>query len=109
MVGAEYHFKNEKSRASFLFSGRFMRSYFEPSFSLGYDMKVSRVFAFKAGYTYLQHSPLNIGIGLIVEARPFQFFVMSDNIFAPFNIYGSNFLNFQFGFNLIWPKRENEN
>ena len=38
MLGAEFYFKDDKMRASFLFSGRFMREYFEPSFSLGYDM-----------------------------------------------------------------------
>ena len=105
IVGAEYYFNNDANRASFLFSGRMMHGYFEPAFTLAYDMKVSDVFAFKASYTYLQYSPFNLGVGIVVEARPFQFYVMTDNIIAPFNIYGTQYLNFQFGFNLIWPKQ----
>ena len=104
MLGAEYYFNDEKSRASFLFSGRMLHGYFEPSFSLGYDMKVSDVFAFKASYTYLRYSPFNIGIGLVVDARPFQFYFMTDNVIAPFNIFGTQYLNFHFGFNLVWPR-----
>ena len=109
LVGGEYFFKNDANRASFLFSGRLMHGYFEPSFSLAYDMKVSRVFAFKASYTYLKYSPFNLGVGIVIDARPFQFYIMTDNIIAPFDLFGTKYMNFHLGFNLVWPRNAKKN
>jgi hypothetical protein len=108
LVGAAYSFKNDANRASFLFSGRMMHGYFEPSVTLAYDMKVSRVFSFKTSYTYLKYSPFNLGLGIVIEARPFHFYVMTDNIIAPFNLFGTKYANIHFGFNLIWPRNKEE-
>ena len=104
IVGGEYYFGDRANRVSLLFSGRFIKNYFDMSITAGYDMKVSDHFAFKATYTYLRHSPFNLGLGLVVDIRPVQIYVLTDNIITVFNIAGAQYFNLHFGINLVFPK-----
>jgi len=104
IIGGEYYFGERTIRVNLLLSARVIKNYFDPSVTAGFDMKVSNHFAFKATYTYLRHSPFNVGLGLVVDVRPFQLYVMTDNIITAFNWEGAQYFNLHFGINLIWPR-----
>lgn len=102
----EYYSWDRSNRLSFMFAGRFLKTYFEPSFSFGFDRKVSRHFAYKLSYTYLSYAPLNVGFGLALNARPFQFYFITDNMMSLLNLSGQRYVHFRFGINLLFPKKK---
>jgi hypothetical protein len=107
IIGGEYAFSEGKNRVSLMLSGRLIEDYFDFSATAGFDMKVSQHFAFKATYTYLRYNPFNLGIGLVADARPFQFYLLTDNVINLFNPYNARYFNVHFGINLAWPKFKN--
>lgn len=103
--GLEYYSLDKTNRLSFVFSGTFLKNNFSPAFSVGYDKTVSKHFTFKVNYSYLKYAPLNIGAGLVFNFKPFQFYFLTDNILSAFYWSGQQYINFRFGFNLIFPKQ----
>ncbi len=102
----EYYSLDKADRLSVMFAGRFLKDYFEPSLSVGYDRTVSRHFAFKVSYTYLTYAPLNFGVGMVINAKPFQFYFLTDNVMAALNLSGQRYVHFRVGLNLIFPKKK---
>ncbi len=103
--GFEYYSMDQSSRLSLVFSGTFLKNNFSPAFSVAYDKSVSRHFAFKVSYSYLQYAPLNLGLGLILNLRPIQLYVLTDNIFGAINWSGQKYLNIHFGINLAFTEQ----
>jgi hypothetical protein len=101
-AGLELYGMDPSNRFSFVFSGTFLKNNFSPAISVGYDKTVSKNFAFNINYSYLKYAPLNLGAGLILNLRPFQFYVLTDNVFSAFKWNGQKYLNFRFGINLIF-------
>lgn len=103
--GLEYYSLDKTNRLSFVFSGTFLKNYFSPAFSVGYDKTVSKHFTFKVNYTYLKYAPLNIGTGLVFNFKPFQFYFLTDNILSAFYWSGQQYINFRVGINLVFPEQ----
>jgi len=101
IVGAEYYNLDRTNRISFLFSGRFMEDYFEPSFSLAFDKTVAYYFAFKVAYTYHRFAPFNLGAGLVFNVGPLQLYFMSDNVLSVINYRSQKYVNFHCGVNFV--------
>ena len=80
MFGGEYYSKDQRNRASILFSGRFYPGYFEPAVSLAFDRTISKHFSFKVSYTYIKYDPINVGLAFALNVKPFQFYMYTDNI-----------------------------
>ena len=93
--GIEYYSLNKKNRYSFLFSGIFLKESFSSAFSLGYDRTISERFTFKVNYTYLKYAPLNIGAGLVLNLKPIQIYLITDNILSGFYWSGQKYFNFR--------------
>jgi hypothetical protein len=104
IVGGEYYFGDRANRVSLMFSGRFIKNYFDFSATAGFDMKVSKHFAFKATYTYMRYNAFNLGVGLVADVRPFQFYVLTDNIVTAFQWSQAQYFNLHFGVNLVFPR-----
>jgi len=104
-AGLEYYSLDKTNRLSFVFSGTFLKNYFSPAFSVGYDKTVSKHFTFKVNYTYLKYAPLNLGAGLVFNFKPFQFYFLTDNILSAFYWSGQKYINFRFGINLVFPQQ----
>ena len=79
-LGGQYLSHDQKNRASILFSGRFYPDYFETALSLSYERFLSQSFSVKVNYTYLKYAPLNLGLAFALNAKPFQFYVYTNNI-----------------------------
>jgi hypothetical protein len=103
--GIEYYSLNKKNRYSFLFSGIFLKESFSSAFSLGYDRTISERFTFKVNYTYLKYAPLNIGAGLVLNLKPIQIYLITDNILSGFYWSGQKYFNFRFGINLVFAHK----
>jgi hypothetical protein len=103
--GFEYYSMDQSNRLSLVFSGTFLKNNFSPAFSVAYDKSVSRHFAFKISYSYLQYAPLNLGLGLVLNLRPVQFYVLTDNVFGAINWSGQRYLNIHFGINLAFTEQ----
>ncbi len=99
-AGLEFMSMNSKDRLSFLFAGRFAKTGFEPAAAFAYDRKVSEHFTYKLSYTWLPHAPLNFGAGMVVDANPFQFYILTDNVFQLFFPTRQRFFQFSFGINI---------
>ncbi len=101
IVGAEYYSLDRMDRIGFLFSGRFMEDYFEPSFSLSYDKTLAYYFAFKVAYTYHRFAPFNLGAGVVFNLGPLQLYLLSDNVLSVINYRSQRYVNFHCGINFV--------
>ncbi len=104
-AGLEYYSLDRKNRLSFTFAGTFLRNKFSPAVSFGFEREVSKHFAFKINYSWLQYAPLNLGTGLAFNFKPFQFYFLTDNVFSTFLWDKQKYLNFRFGVNLVFPEK----
>ncbi len=61
--------------------------------------------ALKATYTADKFTKTNIGLGMVFQAGPVNFYIMADNLLAYQNIADTNYASFQLGLNIIsWGK-----
>lgn len=104
-AGLEYYGYDRKNRFGFVFSGILLKDKFSPAFSVGYDREVSKHFAFKVNYSYLAYAPLNLGAGFSFNFKPFQFYMLTDNVFSTFLWDRQRYLNIRFGINILIPER----
>ena len=103
MISGEYYSFNLRDRLSFLFAGRFEKNGFEPFASLSYDRKVSEKFTYKFTYTYLKYAPLTFGAGMVFHFKPFQFYLLADNIFQFVLPKRQRFFQISMGLNIKIP------
>jgi hypothetical protein len=82
LIGGEFLSHDLKNRASVLFSGRFYPDYVETALSIAYERFLSESFSVKVNYTYLKYAPLNLGLAFTLNAKPFQLYVYTNNIFG---------------------------
>ena len=107
-ANGQYLTENQKHRFNLLFSGRFLENSFEYAFSAGYTYNPYGKFSAKINYTYMKYAPLNLGAGFFFNFKPFQFYVMADNVIGYFKIYDQRFLDLRFGFNILIPEKKNK-
>ncbi len=77
-----------------------------PSFSFYYQFKVNHWLGATVNYSYVNKSLLNLGGGLCVKLLPFQFFITSDNFFAPIALTTAKGVQLRAGINLAFGGRE---
>lgn len=102
-ANGQYTMTNDRHRFNLLFAGRFLEESFEYSFSAGYTYNPYGKFSAKVTYTYMEHAPLNLGGGFFFNFKPFQIYMMADNIMGMFMWYDQRFLDFRFGLNILIP------
>ena len=71
-----------------------------------YQRRLGKVLALKATYTADKFTLSNIGLGMNIQAGPFHFYILADNLLGYQNIPDSNYASLQFGFNIIsWKSK----
>lgn len=72
-----------------------------------YTRRLGNILALKATYTADKFSYTNLGLGMNLQAGPFNFYIMADNLLSYQNIAASNYASFQFGLNIIsWGNKK---
>jgi opacity protein-like surface antigen len=104
-AGLEYYSLDRKNLLSFTFAGTFLKNKFSPALSFGFEREVSKHFAFKISYSWLRYAPLNLGSGFAFNFKPFQFYLLTDNVFSTFLWDKQKYLNFRLGVNLVFPEK----
>ncbi len=105
---AQYTLLNPRHRFNLLFAGRFLENSFEYAFSAGYTYNPDGKFSAKLNYTYMKNAPLNLGAGFFFNFKPFQIYVMADNIVGMAQWYDARFLDFRFGINILIPSKKKQ-
>lgn len=55
--------------------------------------------------THKRNDPLNLGLGCLVRAGSFQFYLMADDVLSPFNLRYSRSENIAFGMNVLFGRQ----
>lgn len=95
---------NEKSFASGLLHVTFFKKNIEPTFTLGYNLKVGNHLSVAANYSYINHQFDNIGLGMSTNAGPVQLYVTTDNVIGMIDPLSSHTSHVHFGLNLIFGR-----
>ncbi|MBK7570452.1 MAG: OmpA family protein [Bacteroidia bacterium] len=99
---------NDKSSASALLHATFFKNTIQPTFTLGYNLKVGRHLSVATNYSYINQNFNNIGLGLAINAGPVQYFATTDNIIGALDPLSNNTAHVHFGLNLIFGKPKKE-
>ncbi|RLD51781.1 MAG: hypothetical protein DRI94_05075 [Bacteroidetes bacterium] len=96
----------------FLYKGIFFNKSLISAWSFSANANLFKALSYSVSYTIMNASANNIGMGLAYKAGPFQMYLITDNMAAPFwAVNGSNFsdewlkntktFNFSFGLNFL--------
>ncbi|HCT30383.1 MAG TPA: hypothetical protein DIW31_06545 [Bacteroidales bacterium] len=72
-----------------------------PAFTLGLQQGLGRFLNLLATISYNQKTIKNLGVGFVIKPGPFQFFVITDNIYPIFNQDYTTNVNVRFGMNIV--------
>lgn len=95
---------NEKSFATAMLHGSFFKNNFQPTFTLGYNLKVGNHLSVAANYSYINQNFDNLGIGFSTNAGPFQLYMTTDNIIGTINPLSNHTAHVHFGLNLVFGR-----
>lgn len=102
-IGGQYQI-NKRSSAGALFYGDFYNKRFYPGLSLNYQYKVGKALSFNVTNTMYNRSLLNVGLGVSVNAGPWQVYSVMDNVLFPFAISSLKTFSWRFGSNLTFGR-----
>ncbi len=105
MLNANYNL-GLKNQFTGLVSAQFLEDQIWPSFSVAYTRKFSKSINLMFSYTAFPDSYLNLGAGFAANLGPLQFYLVSENIVAPFLLTQTNFFQVRFGFNLVFDGKK---
>lgn len=91
-----------KTRVGFNFSGIYHNRSFYPSATVYFQQRVNKWFLGQVSYSYNQRSFTNLGLGLVFTARPFQFYLVTDNLLGAIKPSIMRATNVRFGLNFVW-------
>ncbi len=79
----------------------------QPAVTGFYQRRFGHILALKGTYTVDKFSASNVGLGINIQAGPFNFYVIGDNLLSYQNIAASNYASFQLGLNIIsWGNKQ---
>lgn len=93
---------NEKWRFGALFYTEKYRDETFPAFALSANTKFGKIFSVGAAYTIRNSSFDNLGVNIAATVGPAQLYVLTDNIVAAIDPYGSRNANVRVGINLLF-------
>jgi hypothetical protein len=104
-VGGNYYF-NKYFTAGVLWYSQFVRNQYRPALVLSTTVNVKSWLSASVNYGMYANSYSNVGFGLSLRSGPLQFYVLTDNILAPFNLGGTRTASLSLGLNLVLGKGE---
>ena len=102
-VGGNYHFTNYFNMGILWYS-QFVRNHYRPALVLSSTVNVKSWLSASVNYGMYANSYSNVGFGLSLRGGPLQFYVLTDNILAPFNLGGTRTASLSLGLNLVFGK-----
>ncbi len=72
-----------------------------PAFTLGLQQGLGRFLNLLTTISYNQKTIQNLGVGFVIKPGPFQFYVVTDNIFPIFSPDYTTNMNVRFGMNIV--------
>jgi hypothetical protein len=89
---------------SVLFRGEIFNNTLRPSFTTSYKHKFNEYITAMGSYTVINRNIGNIGAGVMVNYKPVQFYLITDNIFGLFIPDATKYANIHLGFNIYFPE-----
>jgi outer membrane protein OmpA-like peptidoglycan-associated protein len=122
LSGSYKLYEGDKSsgKAGALIHGEFFRGRLRPSLTLSYTQKLGKMLQASASYSMTNRSFNNLGLGMSVNFGSFQFYIVTDNVFAArlANInsdgestpypYGAKNMHVRTGFNLTFGRKNKD-
>ena len=102
-ISGNYHF-NKYFTAGVLWYSQYVRNQYRPALVLSTTVNVRSWLSASVNYGMYANSYSNVGFGLSLRGGPIQFFVLTDNILAPFNLGGTRTASFSAGMNFVIGK-----
>lgn len=106
-LGANYHI-SEKDFAGVLIQNEFFNKRIKPSFTLSYNRKLTKWITAATSVTAIHRSFNNVGLGLVFDPGPVQFYLVSDNVLGMFKPQDAQYLQVRFGINLIFGRNKSK-
>ena len=107
-IGGSYHL-NKYFNAGVLWYSQFVRNQYRPAVVLSTTVNVKSWLSASVNYGMYAKSYSNLGFGLSLRGGPLQFYVLTDNILAPFNLGGTRTASVSLGLNLVFGKGSDKN
>jgi hypothetical protein len=102
-IGGTYNF-NKYFNAGILWYSQIVKNQYHPALVISTSVNVKSWLTASVNYGMYANSYSNVGFGLSLRGGPLQFYVMSDNILAPFNLGGTRTASVRLGLNLVFGK-----
>ena len=102
-IGGTYHL-NKYFNAGILWYSQFVRNQYRPAVVLSTTVNVKSWLSASFNYGMYAKSYSNLGFGLSLRGGPLQFYMLTDNILAPFNLGGTRTASVSLGLNLVFGK-----
>ncbi|GAB4378212.1 MAG: hypothetical protein Kow0075_07840 [Salibacteraceae bacterium] len=100
-IGLNYQFA-DKHNVGLLLNAHTVRKKLRAAMTLSYNFRVRKWFGLSLNYSMYNRSFLNFGAGMSFNIFPFQFYVLTDNILAPFVPFASRNAHLRFGINMTF-------
>lgn len=107
-LGGTFSF-TKNHRLGALFYGDWYQKRLHPGFSVTWYSQIARSLSLSISYSIIDNSFNNLGLGLATNAGPFQFYILSDNIFQVATPDAVRNWNVRTGFNLTFLRKPKEN
>ncbi|NQY10397.1 MAG: OmpA family protein [Flavobacteriales bacterium] len=105
-AGGTWEF-SDRSSASLLLHGE-QYKVFRGAFTASYSVKVKNWLRAQINYTAMSRSWTNVGLGLSVNAGPFQIYMMTDNVIGEIFPQSNQVIDFRFGMNLTFGRKSKD-
>jgi len=102
-LGANYKL-NEQTVAGGLIHTEFFQGNVRPALSLNINRQMTKWISLSAAYTMINRSYNNLGLGLVVDPGPVQFYLVSDNVLGAFQPQHARHAQVRFGINLLFGR-----
>ena len=100
-LGADYQF-SDKEMISALVRIEIFKGVIRPSFTASYYRQLNDHFGVSASYSMINRSYLNLGLGLVANFNPFQFYIATDNIIGVITPDNVRYGNIHVGINFVF-------
>lgn len=103
-LSASYHL-SERISLGALFHGELYRGTMIPTAVASFDVKINRWFGSTVNWAYTNRRFNNLGVGFYLHGGPVQFYMVTDNLLAPFLPQHATGIQANFGLNLAIGRR----
>lgn len=98
---------NRGNKVGVLFYGSFYNRELYPAFTLSYNARFRKILGLSLSYTAMRDNYVNLGAGMSLNLKAFQFYFITDNLGGPLDLQFNN-ISFRTGINFTLGRRKDE-